>query len=172
MKGELEKMLACAREMRSEYTAIPDLIAATTVVHQIEEWLAKTIEHLAALKAQRGWDHLGRGMADKSRRRSPGRPDAHHPVAHPAVASALTAALVDADRRTAGRRPPAEEGDALGVVGAQPPPAMGHGWPASPGAGSAAGISPEAGNASQLSRHQGSSPGDAFFRPVSERISR
>lgn len=175
--GTYQEIYSHAVEIRSEKTDLRELVAATAICHQLEEGIAKCREHISAVRLETGWDRPARRQGQKAsaqhrQRRFQRQSGADHPAPDSAVASALTASLVEADRRTAGRRPPAEDGDALGVVGAQPPPAMGHGWPASPGAGSAAGICPEAGNASQLAEDQVLSPGDAFFRPVSERISR
>lgn len=139
IKGAFERMLVEARAIRAGAASVRELVAATAVVHELEESRAAVVEHLAALKMRRGWGASGHG------------------------------------ERRGERRATADGGiAAVGVAGAPPPPAMGHGRPAFSGAGRAA-VAAGRSRREASAASAGSAPGHpadpAFSGPTSEGIS-
>lgn len=55
LKGEIERRLFEAKGIRAKASSVREMVAATEVIHQLEEWLALAVEHLAAIKRERGW---------------------------------------------------------------------------------------------------------------------
>ena len=127
LQGKFEVMLADARRDRAAATNLGEIVALTGVIHQVEQWIGMCREHLAAVRRRTGWgEHAPPGP---SRRRAASPLPVHPSGVMPRRPSAGHAA---------GR---------LGVAGATPPPVMGHGWPASSRAGSAASRSARSANA-------------------------
>lgn len=170
MLAAFQATLFHAKAIRSETEDLRELVAVTAIVHQLEEGIAACREWLSKRNRERGWSSQFRRIFDKGgapRRHLP----AHHPEPRPVLAAALAMAMDGSARRTPGRSPAAEDAAALGVSGAQPLTAMGQGWPACSGAGSAAVIGVEAGNAKPFPQEATGLPGDALFPPKEERIS-
>lgn len=124
IKGRLEVMLAEARIEQRQASSVREMVAAVSVVHKLEEAVAAFREALATKKRQSGWRRLDRTRTGTSPRdrlaaAAPRRPDRARSGRTPAVG-------------------PATVGKDAGVAGVQPPPSMGQGRPALPGAGRAA----------------------------------
>lgn len=124
VKGRLELMLAEARIEQGQASTVREMVAAVSVVHILEEHVAAFREALAKKKRQSGWRRHAHAQTGPSQTRRHGR----------------TAPRDPASARD-GRMPavrPAPDGKDAGVAGVQPPPSMGQGRPALPGAGRAA----------------------------------
>tara|TARA_R110002020_G_scaffold48837_22_gene139240 strand:- start:14994 stop:15569 length:576 start_codon:yes stop_codon:yes gene_type:complete len=124
VKGRLEVMLDDARTEQRQASSVREMVAAVSVVHQLEEAVAAFREALARKKRQSGWRRRTHAQTGPSLTRGHAR----------------TAPRDPASARD-GRMPavrPAPDGKDAGVAGVQPPPSMGQGRPALHGAGRAA----------------------------------
>lgn len=113
LKGAFEVMLADARAIQREAATVREMVAAVSVVHQLEEAVSSCRDALQRKRREVGW-RRSQQMRAEERASLPAR-----------------GGNPDTDGTERQRRP--------GVSGAQPLTAMGHGWPASASrAGSAA----------------------------------
>lgn len=143
LQGQFDLALADAIERRAAARSLRERVAVSLEVQLYADAIARCRLVRAAHNRNKGWQ-----------RTRPRPAFAGSPVhqAHP--------------RDGAGRTPavgPAPAGKVAGVVGAEPPPVMGHGWPASPGAGRAASAATRA-SGQRVSREAPARPsGDPSF---------
>ena len=157
IKGRLEVMLAEARIEQRQASSVREMVAAVSVVHKLEEAVAAFREALATKKRQSGWRRLDRTRTGTSPRdrlaaAAPRRPDRARSGRTPAVG-------------------PATVGKDAGVAGVQPPPSMGQGRPALPGAGRAASDTAQADGQRAVSVKSAPHPANPSFCSQNERIS-
>ena len=111
--GAYQRMQVELQAMRREPATLRERLAMASINAELESGIAACRARIARRKAERGWGHLAHGTTHATPER--------------------------ARARQAPRRGAAEAGEA-GVPGAEPSAAMGHGRPAFPRAGSAAGV--------------------------------
>lgn len=157
----MKKRLQEAKATRAQLHDVRDLVAATAVIHEAEEILAACREQLWA------WDRI---QAHQARSRGHwlterNRPKATHLVRGQAAARAV------GGRDDGASAPAGAAADDLRSPAVATRQAMGQGWPAPGGAGSAAENPLQSVNAGTVQREVDTPPGNVFSSPSEERIS-